>query len=446
MTVRYHARGGTEVPDYQCMRECIDNAGPRCQTIPGAAVDAAIGQLLLDTLTPLALEVALTVQAEIEARAAEADAHAPPATSNAPATAPTWPAAATWPSTPTTGSSPTAWKPTGTTRCAPCKPPRTTTTTPAAARRRAHRATTRPASGRWPPTSPPCGPNPATPQRERKRMVRLLIEDVTLAKTDQHPPARPVPRRPDHQPDHPDPAATPGSSARPTPTPSPLLDRLLDDHTDAETAAALNAAGHRSGEGKPFTGRIVLDLRRATTCPATPTGSAPAACSPSTEIADRLGVHISTIKAWRRAGLLTAHKANDKNMPAVRPARPRRPPAGQTPGQQARQPSSHRNNTRRCSMKPTPCRKSPDGPDRRRDARGRQLGAVADGQVLAAGVAVVDQPGHLDALAGPAGDRHRLRVKAVRAVAGGIPTRRSAGRTRRSRTRYTRYPPRWIRR
>jgi hypothetical protein len=74
MTIRYHARGGTEVPDYQCMRECIDHAGPRCQAIPGGAADAAIGKLLLQALTPLTLEVALTVQAEIEARAAEADA------------------------------------------------------------------------------------------------------------------------------------------------------------------------------------------------------------------------------------------------------------------------------------------------------------------------------------------------------------------------------------
>src|SRR5437763_7835925 len=74
MTVRYHARGGTEVPDYQCMREAIDNAGPRCQAIPGAPADAAVGQLPLQALTPLSLEVALTVQAEIEARAAEADA------------------------------------------------------------------------------------------------------------------------------------------------------------------------------------------------------------------------------------------------------------------------------------------------------------------------------------------------------------------------------------
>jgi hypothetical protein len=51
MTVRYHARGGAQVPDYQCMREAIDHAGPRCQAIPGAPADAAIGQLLLEALT-----------------------------------------------------------------------------------------------------------------------------------------------------------------------------------------------------------------------------------------------------------------------------------------------------------------------------------------------------------------------------------------------------------
>src|SRR5436853_192036 len=73
MSVRYHTRRGVEVPDYQCMRKCIDGAARRCLLIPGAGVDAAIGQLLLDTLTPLALEVALTVQAEIQARAEHAD-------------------------------------------------------------------------------------------------------------------------------------------------------------------------------------------------------------------------------------------------------------------------------------------------------------------------------------------------------------------------------------
>src|SRR6185369_12281157 len=41
---------------------------------PGTAVDHAFASLLLDTLTPHTLEVALTVQAELDTRAAQADA------------------------------------------------------------------------------------------------------------------------------------------------------------------------------------------------------------------------------------------------------------------------------------------------------------------------------------------------------------------------------------
>ena len=78
--------------------------------------------------------------------------------------------------------------------------------------------------------------NPATPARERKRIARLLIEDVTLNKTDQiHLHVRfrggqttsltiPIPLD--------------SWQARQTdPDTFELLDRLLDDHTDDETAA-----------------------------------------------------------------------------------------------------------------------------------------------------------------------------------------------------------------
>ena len=43
------------------------------------------------------------------------------------------------------------------------------------------------------------------------------------------------------------------------------------------------------------------------------------------EIAARLSVHISTIKAWRRAGLLTARKDNDRNVPLFDPPDPDHP-------------------------------------------------------------------------------------------------------------------------
>src|SRR4029078_5214085 len=74
MTVRYHTRRGVQVPDYQCMNRCTQYGGHRCQNVPGGVVDQTIASLLLDTLTPHPLEVALIVQAELDSRAAEADA------------------------------------------------------------------------------------------------------------------------------------------------------------------------------------------------------------------------------------------------------------------------------------------------------------------------------------------------------------------------------------
>jgi hypothetical protein len=74
MTIRYHARGGKDLPTYVCQRDGIANARPICTAIPGHTLDEHIGQLLIGTLTQLAVEAALQVSAELEHRAAEADA------------------------------------------------------------------------------------------------------------------------------------------------------------------------------------------------------------------------------------------------------------------------------------------------------------------------------------------------------------------------------------
>src|SRR6185312_17482132 len=74
MTVRYHTRvDGTRVPDYVCQVTGIAHGIPICQLMPGAGIDGAIAGLILDTLTPLTLEVALAVTDELTARAAQAD-------------------------------------------------------------------------------------------------------------------------------------------------------------------------------------------------------------------------------------------------------------------------------------------------------------------------------------------------------------------------------------
>ena len=73
MTVRYRNRQGRLLPEYVCQREGIANATPICQSILGAKIDEAIGELLLELVTPVTLDVALEVQHQLQTRLEEAD-------------------------------------------------------------------------------------------------------------------------------------------------------------------------------------------------------------------------------------------------------------------------------------------------------------------------------------------------------------------------------------
>jgi hypothetical protein len=70
---------------------------------------------------------------------------------------------------------------------------------------------------------------------------------------------------------------------------------------------------HRSGENKPFTAGIVVHLRRKYHLPSHADRLRSNGLLTTTEIAHHLGVHPTTVKNWRRAGILNSHKANDKN-------------------------------------------------------------------------------------------------------------------------------------
>ncbi|MGH8568357.1 MAG: recombinase family protein, partial [Gammaproteobacteria bacterium] len=74
MTVRYNAGKGKLQPNYVCQREGIERGEPVCQHVSGPSIDTAIGQLVIKALSPLALEVTLAVQQELQMRLAEADA------------------------------------------------------------------------------------------------------------------------------------------------------------------------------------------------------------------------------------------------------------------------------------------------------------------------------------------------------------------------------------
>lgn len=73
MTVRYHQRGGKRiVPDYLCTHKSIEQGLAPCQRIPGAQLEQAIGEVLIQRVTPEALALTLAVQEEVIQRADEA--------------------------------------------------------------------------------------------------------------------------------------------------------------------------------------------------------------------------------------------------------------------------------------------------------------------------------------------------------------------------------------
>lgn len=72
MTICYYKRNGLK-PRYLCRNEQNEWGGPCCQSVSGEGIDKAVGELLTESITPLTLEVALNVQKELQQRLEEAD-------------------------------------------------------------------------------------------------------------------------------------------------------------------------------------------------------------------------------------------------------------------------------------------------------------------------------------------------------------------------------------
>ncbi len=74
MGIHYSVAHHQAVPTYVCQEAFLRRAEKVCQRVPGSVVDQAIGDLLLELMQPMTLEVALAVQQEVEARITETDA------------------------------------------------------------------------------------------------------------------------------------------------------------------------------------------------------------------------------------------------------------------------------------------------------------------------------------------------------------------------------------
>ena len=310
MTVRYHTRDARRVPDYVCQRDGIEHGEPLCQSIKGEPIDKTISALLLQTMTPMALDVALTVQQEIQARQDEVDRlrqkqveraryeadlaqrrymHVDPANRLV------------------ADELEAEWN--------------NKLRTLNEAREHYERmrkqdhllmdAAQRNRIAALANDFPHLWQDPRTPDRERKRMMRLLLEDVTLIKRDEilvH-------------------VRFKGGAARTISLPLPLsapklrktddavvqeIDRLLDHHTNREIAAILNKKGMRSGEGRPFHRGIIVRLRSAYHLKDRFTRLRAIGMLTEQEIAELTGIAVASVKEWRYRGLLRAHRYNDR--------------------------------------------------------------------------------------------------------------------------------------
>lgn len=71
--VRYVSRRGKTESWYVCDRSSNYRAEPNCQSIAGGPIDTAVGALVVEKMTPEAIDLALEIRKEIEARQSEAD-------------------------------------------------------------------------------------------------------------------------------------------------------------------------------------------------------------------------------------------------------------------------------------------------------------------------------------------------------------------------------------
>ena len=309
MGVRYHTRKGEKYPDYTCGdRARYETADTGCQNISGAAIDRAVGELLVELMTPLTLDLALQVQDELAARAGEADLWRAQRVQRAREEANL-----------------------ARQRFMQAHPDNRMVADVLEAEwnaklRALDEAQHELERGRAEPGQgldererqrilalasdfPRLWNDPATPHRERKRMARLLIEDVTITKATCSLGVR----------------LRGGATRQLTWTPAPPIgkryetsgevvaevDRLLDDHTYGEIAEILNERGHRSGRGHAFTPMLVRAVRQNYDLKTRRERLRERGLLTTSEVAKRLGVSTDTVNAWRKVGLLSGHVYTD---------------------------------------------------------------------------------------------------------------------------------------
>jgi DNA invertase Pin-like site-specific DNA recombinase len=331
MTVGYHTRAdGSLVSDYACQREGIAAGTPPCQTMCGSGIDAAVAEFVLAAVTPLAIQAALTVTAELAERAADADrvraSHVERAHHAADAARRRYLAV-----DPTNRLVADTLEADWNHRLRELADAKNDydRASGVAVLTDTQTERIRALAG----DLPALWNDPATPMRERKRLIRLLVTDVTLLKTGEHINADiRLPGGQQHHLTVPRPRKAWEQHSTPDSTLA-VLDQLLAEHTADETVTILNQRGLTGGWGKPFHAQSLMALCRQHKIPSLGQRLRESGMLTVEEIADQLGVTPPKINEWRRRGLITARRIDGRGSCLYHP--------GQTaPSQPSRNPGT----------------------------------------------------------------------------------------------------------
>jgi DNA invertase Pin-like site-specific DNA recombinase len=318
MTVRYHVDHGHPIPEYTCQRRGIETAAPVCQRLSGTQIDQAVTELVLEAVTPASLEVALEVFEELRNRQTEVDrlhrAQVERAREQAELAQRQYMLAR--PENRLVVDSPERqWN-------------EKLMSLAHAEEEYARRSKSQTAAllnedrdliHALASDLPRVWNDARTSARDRKRMLRLLIEDVTLVKSYKiqihirwkggatTSLERPLPLG------APDLVRTPAEIVE-------LIRAMATEQTDAQIARALNARCLRTGRKHPFTRLIVRHIRSAYNIVSYFHHLRSHGWLTVPEIAALMKVHPSTAKRFAREGVLKAVRANDSGLLLFEPA------------------------------------------------------------------------------------------------------------------------------
>jgi DNA invertase Pin-like site-specific DNA recombinase len=324
------------IPNYICFGRGRSFGDPHCQTVQGVEIDAAVSKLLVDAVTPMALDLALAVQKEVAARVDEADRqrHRQVERAQYETDCARHRYMQVDPANRLVADSLEAeWN----AKLRALGEAQEEYQRRSEAERLSIGEKERERIRALATDFPSVWRDPKTPQRERKRMLGLLIEDVTLLKQQEVTIA----------------VRFRGGATSTLKVPRPLtapqlrstrpevreqMDALLDEYTDAQVANMLNERGMRTGAGAPFDSVSIRWLRFATKIKSLKERLLEAGWITGQEMQARLGVSRTALGKRRVKGEVKARICNElgewlyqppEGLPSSSPPPPET--AGQTP-------------------------------------------------------------------------------------------------------------------